>query len=78
MDKLGDFISRQEWLEPVEKVLGAVADTLFLKGVPFGEKLRNFFPGTWSGHPLHPVITNVPLGAWTTAPVMDVYELPTY
>ncbi len=77
MDKLGDLISRQEWLAPVEKVLGTVADTLFLKDVPSGEKLRNFFHGTWFGHPLHPVITDVPLGAWTAATVLDVYELAT-
>ena len=77
MDKLGDLISRQEWLAPVEKVLGAVADTLFLKDVPYGEKLRSFFHGTWLGHPLHPVITDVPLGAWTAATALDVYELAT-
>lgn len=77
MDKLGDLISGQKWLEPVEKVLGAVADTLFLKGVPGGEKLRNFFHGTWFGHPLHPVITDVPLGAWTAATALDLYELAT-
>lgn len=77
MDKIGDVISRQEWLEPVEKVLGTVADTLFLKGVPLGKKLRNFLHGTWLGHPLHPVITDVPIGAWTAATVLDVYELST-
>ncbi|MDQ3414924.1 MAG: Rieske 2Fe-2S domain-containing protein, partial [Verrucomicrobiota bacterium] len=77
MDKLGDFISRQKWLGPVESALGAVADTLFLKDIPFGEKVRNFFHGTWFGHPLHPVITDVPLGAWTAATALDVYELAT-
>lgn len=74
MDKLGDFISRQKWLGPIEKMLGAVADTIFLKDVPGGEKLRNFFHGTWFGHPLHPAITDVPLGAWTAATVLDIYE----
>lgn len=77
MDKLGDFISRQKWLKPVESALGGVADLLFLKDVPLGEKVRNFFHGTWFGHPLHPVITDVPLGAWTAATVMDAYELST-
>ena len=77
MDKLGDFVSRQGWLAPVEKVLGAAADTLFLKGVPYGEKLRNFLHGTWLGHPLHPVITDVPIGAWTAAAVLDAYEVAT-
>jgi len=77
MDKLGDFISSQKWLEPIEAVLGAVADTLFLKEVRIGEKLRNFFHGTWFGHPLHPAVTDVPLGAWTAATVLDIYELST-
>lgn len=77
MDKLGDLISRQKWLEPVETALGAVADILFLKDVPLGEKVRNFFHGTWFGHPLHPVITDVPLGAWTAATALDIYELST-
>ncbi len=77
MDKLGDFISRQKWLEPIETALGAVADFLFLKDVPLGEKVRNFFHGTWFGHPLHPVITDVPLGAWTAATALDGYELAT-
>ena len=77
MDKLGDFISRQKWLGPVETILGALADALFDKAVPTGEKVRNFLHGTWFGHPLHPVITDVPIGAWTAATVLDVYELTT-
>ena len=75
MDKLGDFISRQKWLKPVETILGTVADALFLKDAPLGEKVRNFLHGTWFGHPLHPAITDVPLGAWTAATALDVYEL---
>ncbi|MEO7167284.1 MAG: Rieske 2Fe-2S domain-containing protein [Spartobacteria bacterium] len=77
MDKLGDLISRQKWLKPVETVLGAMADTVFLKDMPLGEKVRNFFHGTWFGHPLHPMITDVPLGAWTASTALDVYELAT-
>ncbi len=75
MDKLGDFISRQKWLAPVETALGAVASVVFDKAVPNGQKLRNFLHGTWFGHPLHPAITDVPLGSWTAATVLDIYEL---
>jgi nitrite reductase/ring-hydroxylating ferredoxin subunit/uncharacterized membrane protein len=75
MDKIGDFIDGQEWLEPVETALGAVADTTFNKLMPFSQKVRNFLHGTWLGHPLHPVITDVPIGAWTAAAVLDAYEL---
>src|SRR6185295_10081243 len=27
--------------------------------------------GVWLGHPLHPVLTDLPLGAWTTGLVLD-------
>jgi hypothetical protein len=27
--------------------------------------------GVWLGHPLHPVFTDLPLGAWTTGLVLD-------
>src|SRR5690349_3533459 len=77
MDKLGDWISRQKWLKPVESTLGAVADTLFEKAIPQGESVRNFLHGTWLGHPLHPAITDVPIGAWTAATVFDVFEVST-
>jgi nitrite reductase/ring-hydroxylating ferredoxin subunit/uncharacterized membrane protein len=28
--------------------------------------------GTWLGHPLHPVLTDVPIGAWSSALVLDL------
>lgn len=43
----------------------------------FAEKTRNFLHGTWLGHPLHPVITDVPLGAWTASTALDLYEIST-
>jgi nitrite reductase/ring-hydroxylating ferredoxin subunit/uncharacterized membrane protein len=30
--------------------------------------------GRWLGHPLHPALVNVPLGAWTIAAVLDTIE----
>jgi nitrite reductase/ring-hydroxylating ferredoxin subunit/uncharacterized membrane protein len=77
MDELGDVINRQSWLEPVETALGSVADAVFNKAMPFGQTVRNFLHGTWLGHPLHPVVTDIPLGAWTAAAVCDVYECAT-
>jgi uncharacterized membrane protein len=34
-------------------------------------EIRNFLRGVWLGHPLHPVLTDVPIGAWTAAMVLD-------
>lgn len=36
-----------------------------------GQQTKNALHGTWLGHPLHPVITDVPIGAWTTALALD-------
>lgn len=39
------------------------------------ESVANFLHGTWLGHPLHPVLTDVPLGAWTVALVLDGLDM---
>jgi nitrite reductase/ring-hydroxylating ferredoxin subunit/uncharacterized membrane protein len=36
--------------------------------------VRNFLHGVWLGHPLHPVLTDVPIGAWTAAVVLDAAD----
>jgi nitrite reductase/ring-hydroxylating ferredoxin subunit/uncharacterized membrane protein len=37
-----------------------------------GQRAKNALHGVWFGHPLHPVFTDVPIGAWTTALALDV------
>lgn len=34
--------------------------------------VKNALSGTWLGHPLHPMLTDVPIGTWTAAAVLDV------
>jgi nitrite reductase/ring-hydroxylating ferredoxin subunit/uncharacterized membrane protein len=36
------------------------------------QPLRDALSGTWLGHPVHPAITDVPVGAWTAALVLDL------
>jgi nitrite reductase/ring-hydroxylating ferredoxin subunit/uncharacterized membrane protein len=36
-----------------------------------GQRAKNAIHGVWLGHPLHPVFTDVPIGAWTTALALD-------
>jgi nitrite reductase/ring-hydroxylating ferredoxin subunit/uncharacterized membrane protein len=36
-----------------------------------GRQAKNALHGAWLGHPLHPVFTDVPIGAWTTALALD-------
>lgn len=34
---------------------------------------KDLLAGTWLGHPLHPVLTDIPIGAWTGAMLLDVF-----
>jgi nitrite reductase/ring-hydroxylating ferredoxin subunit/uncharacterized membrane protein len=38
---------------------------------PVGQRAKNALHGTWLRHPLHPVFTDIPIGAWTTALALD-------
>src|SRR3954466_2180120 len=33
--------------------------------------LKDFLHGTWLGHPLHPVLVQVPVGSWLSASLLD-------
>lgn len=35
--------------------------------------LARLLQGTWLGHPLHPALTDLPIGFWTSAMVLDVF-----
>lgn len=36
---------------------------------------KSLLHGTWFGHPIHPVITDVPIGAWLLAALFDILWL---
>ena len=42
-----------------------------VRDLPLGA-VRDALHGTWLGHPLHPSLVQVPVGAWTSAAVLDV------
>jgi len=51
---------------PAEAVAGAVRGKL--KPGPVKDALS----GSWLGHALHPLLTDIPIGAWTSATLLDV------
>jgi len=53
--------------EPLSEAVHATYDA----GGDAGRQLKNAMHGVWLGHPLHPVFTDIPLGAWTTGLVLD-------
>lgn len=37
--------------------------------------LKIFLNGSWLGHPLHPLLTDIPIGAWTLTIILDLIGL---
>jgi nitrite reductase/ring-hydroxylating ferredoxin subunit/uncharacterized membrane protein len=67
-------INSQEWLEPIaDRLQPAVASALD-DGGAIGPEAAKFLHGTWLGHPLHAVLTDVPIGSWTAAAILDLLE----
>ncbi len=67
----------EELLDRISKagVLDKIAEPLanaVHKVVPQGP-VKDALSGTWLGHPLHPMLTDVPIGAWTSAFMLDIF-----
>jgi nitrite reductase/ring-hydroxylating ferredoxin subunit/uncharacterized membrane protein len=58
-----------------ERVQKLIDKILYGGGRSSAQKIRNFLNGTWLGEPLHVVLTDVPIGAWTVAIAFDVLDL---
>lgn len=72
-DKAIDLIAQQEWLGTLgDAVQPAIHDFLAELG-----PLKDALHGKFLGHPLHPAVTDIPVGAWTTALVLDALEMMT-
>ncbi len=69
------LVQSQKWLEPLgafeQKLVGAIYKPF---GSP-GQRLKSFLHGAWLGHALHPIIVDIPLGAWTVAIIADMVGL---
>lgn len=58
-------------LDPIAKPLADLVHAAYDAGGEFGRQAKNAMHGVWLGHPLHPVFTDIPIGAWTTALALD-------
>ncbi|WP_460920092.1 DUF2231 domain-containing protein [Pontibacter brevis] len=70
-----DAIERQNWLDTAGDAVQPAVVNAFKAGGEAGQQIKDALHGTWLGHPLHPAITDVPIGAWTTAAVLDTMVL---
>ena len=58
------------WLDkPAAALHRAYEPVLGEHGIPL---LKDALYGTWLGHPLHPAVTDVPIGCWTSSLILDI------
>jgi nitrite reductase/ring-hydroxylating ferredoxin subunit len=64
-----DVVDRLENAGNLDPVVGAVRR--IVRRALSSQSVRDALHGVWLGHPLHPPLTDVPIGAWTAAAVLD-------
>jgi nitrite reductase/ring-hydroxylating ferredoxin subunit/uncharacterized membrane protein len=74
---IGRFLERvldaqSGWAKPLGDWVHGLASTIFGRMLP----IRDFLAGTWLGHPLHALLTDVPIGTLTLVIILDVVGQP--
>ena len=69
------IVSQAEPLEAGGRTVQGWIATAFRFGGSAGQSTKNVLNGVWLGHPLHPALTDVPIGAWTTSLIFDLLGL---
>lgn len=70
MDNLSPEQSQtlDQWSDQLQSVLRTAVE----QGGPAAQRAKNWLNGVWLGHPLHPALTDVPLGAWWAGALLDL------
>jgi nitrite reductase/ring-hydroxylating ferredoxin subunit len=69
-----DRIVEQRWIDQGANAVKGAVRGVYARMGSASVPVRNFMHGAWLGHPLHPVLTDIVVGAYTTAAILDVAE----
>lgn len=59
-------------VESIRQLDGAAAATQHaVRRILRDERVANLLRGSWLGHPVHPLMVQVPIGSWISAAVLD-------
>jgi nitrite reductase/ring-hydroxylating ferredoxin subunit/uncharacterized membrane protein len=64
------LIATMPWLDQTADLLQKVFAPFVGEDAP--RELKDTLVGTWLGHPLHPAVVALPIGAWTSALALDL------
>lgn len=62
-----DQVERAEQLDPVVERLRPVVSAALRR-----QQVKDALHGVWLGHPLHPLLAQIPIGAWLSAGLLDL------
>jgi len=62
-DRIGNLDRLDRLTAPLQRAVSRLVEPRLV---------RNALSGTWLGHPLHPLLTDIPIGSWLAATVLDV------
>jgi nitrite reductase/ring-hydroxylating ferredoxin subunit/uncharacterized membrane protein len=63
------------WYDPLSDALQRGIKPLVGANLKPPRRLKTLLSGTWLGHPLHPLFTDVPIGAWILTVILDIIWL---
>ena len=72
---LTSVIEKQDWIEPAANAIQNATTKAFDSAGEAGKTAQDFLHGVWLGHPLHPVLTDGPIGAWSVGVALDVIDM---
>ncbi len=74
-ERLVRTLGDQESLDALATPLQEAIRSLFASAGAAGREAKNFLHGKALGHPLHPALIELPVGAWTLAAILDALEI---
>ena len=67
LNRIVAAVERQESLDGISTPIASL-----VQAATRAQPVKNVLSGTWLGHQLHPLMTDLPIGFWTSAIVLDL------
>ncbi|TMD62340.1 MAG: Rieske 2Fe-2S domain-containing protein [Chloroflexi bacterium] len=72
---IGEFVENQTWLDKLANPIQQWLLSFFGQPGQPVRKVKDMLNGTWLGHSVHPVLTDIPIGAWSGTMLLDLVSL---
>lgn len=75
MERAAEVPAEQDWIDDFADRLQRTIDGAYERAGESSQAIADFLHGTWLGHPLHPVLTDLPIGFWTSSAALDLLSM---